>query len=602
MCSSCRCVAAATRGISTRANRSPRASRSPPISIRCARSWPGRTRSASPCTRSSRSGPIWNQATGPASPAHVFAQHGFTPSGPVAGRENWLTRARPGDATPTTALGGYRFGLDFWLDPGHPDAAAYTVDVIAHLVAAYEIDGLHLDALRYPDAIAAPGSTADAEPSVGYNDVSLERFRRRYDLAADALPAPTDGAWSDWRRTQVTALLGRITLASLAIRPSLVVSIGVAATGDAPVAATPGGEDADAAAWSASEPFRRAFQDWYRWSEDGLVDALVPLIYRTEHTTAGADAFGAWVRWARAHAGGRQLVVAVGAYLNAIEGTLREVRRATAPPTTAGDPPPADGVVLFSMGAHNAPVAGNPLAVSGPRDTPYRSFDDLASGLVIGRTTTGQALEIGGLAAVFATPTTLPIPAWKLTPATGHLRGTITIAGRDGTTAADGAGVALEWVTDNRRTPGGAVPPAPTIPAVAPADGGGVYGRLDLAPGRYRILVSPVGDGVYRSACTVTIAAGLVATEDLTVDPAKPAVATCVTPSRRSQRAVGFGGGPQPGGAAHAARIAVRGGTSRVSTRSPKTTPASSAGTSVVEARQVRQAAAEDDDVRDRGR
>ena len=475
-------------------------------------------------------GPIWNQATGPASPAHVFAQHGFTPSGPVPGRQNWLTRARPGDATPATALGGYRFGLDFWLDPGHPDAAAYTVDVITHLVGAYDIDGLLLDALRYPDAIAAPVGTGDPEPSVGYNDVSLERFRRRYALPADALPAPADGAWSDWRRAQVTALLGRITLASLAIRPSLVVSVGVAATGDAPVAATPDGTEAAATAWSASEPFRRAFQDWYRWSEDGLVDALVPLVYRTEHTMAGADAFVAWVRWARAHADGRQLVVAVGAYANAIEGTLRQVRRATAPATAADDPPAADGVVLFSMGAHNAPVAGNPLAVSGPRDTPYRSFDDLASGLLTGRTVSGQALEAGGPAGVFAPQTALPIPAWKLAPTTGHLRGTITVAGRDGALAADGAGVALEWVADDRRGPGGSVPPAPAVPIVAPADGGGVYGRFDLAPGRYRVLVSPIGDGVYRSTCTVTIAPGSVATLDLAVDSARPAVATCVTP------------------------------------------------------------------------
>jgi uncharacterized lipoprotein YddW (UPF0748 family) len=112
-------------------------------------------------------GPIWNQAIGPGSPAHVFAQHGFTPSGPIAGRQNWLTRARPGDVTPASALGGYRFGLDFWLDPGHPDAAAYTVDVITHLVEAYDLDGLHLDALRYPDAIAAPANPGEPEPSVG---------------------------------------------------------------------------------------------------------------------------------------------------------------------------------------------------------------------------------------------------------------------------------------------------------------------------------------------------------------------------------------------------------------------------------------------------
>jgi hypothetical protein len=186
--------------------------------------------------------------------------------------------------------------------------------------------------------------------------------------------------------------------------------------------------------------------------------------------------------------------------------------------------------VLFSMGAHNAPVAGNPLAVAGPRDTPYRSFDDLASGLLSGRTASGQSHEAGALPSVFAAPVSLPIPSWKIAPVTGHLRGTIAIAGRDGLAAADGAAVTLEWVADDRRGPGGAVPPVPAVPAVAPADGGGVYGGFDLAPGRYRVVVSPLGDGVYRRACTVTIVAGQVATLDLTVDPSKPAVAVCATP------------------------------------------------------------------------
>ena len=86
--------------------------------------------------------------------------------------------------------------------------------------------------------------------------------------------------------------------------------------------------------------------------------------------------------------------------------------------------------------------------------------------------------------------------------------------------------MALEWVSDDQRIPGGVSPPAPAVPAVAPADGGGVYGRFDLAPGRYRVLVSPIGDGVYRSTCAVTIVA--VATLDLTVDPSRPAVATCL--------------------------------------------------------------------------
>ena len=462
-------------------------------------------------------GAIWNQTTAPVNSLHVFNQHGFGPGGPLPGRANWLTRVRPADVPSGTPYGGYRFGSDFWLDPGHPDAAAYTVAVLTHLVTQYEIDGLHLDGLRYPDAAPGAGGV-DPGPSVGYNDVSLERFRRRAGLPTSVVPEPWDAAWSDWRREQVTLLLRRLTLAAVAARPSIVVSAGVAATGDAPV---PG--EADDVAWQATDAYRRAFQDWYAWAEGGLLDLLVPLVYRTEHTTAGAEAFGAWVQWARLHAAGRQLVIGLGAYLNAVEGTLRQVRRSTIV-SNVDARPAADGVVLFSMGAHNAPVADNPLAVSGPRDTPYRGFDDLASGLTSGRTTTGQALEASSLSPVFGQPAAVPVPESKLAPASGHLRGTITRA----SAPVDGAEVTLEPVLgDIRRAPGAAGASAAVASGLGRSDGGGAYGGLNLVPGRYTVIVAPPGDGQYRSACTVTIVAGAVASLDLSIDASRPAVASC---------------------------------------------------------------------------
>jgi uncharacterized lipoprotein YddW (UPF0748 family) len=464
-------------------------------------------------------GAIWNQATAPRHPAHVFNLHGFDAAGPLPGRTNWLTRTRPGDATPAAALGGYRFGLDFWIDPGHPDAAAYTVDVVTDLVARYPIDGLHLDALRYPELPAA--ASGEWTASVGYNDVSLERFRRLARLPADALPAPADEAWGAWRREQVTALLRRVTLASLAVRPAIVISAGLAATGDAP--ATTAATDDEG--WRATESYGRVFQDWYHWSEAQLIDVLMPLVYRAEHVPAAAEAFDAWVGWTRAHAAGRHVAVALGAYANSIEGTLRQTRRATAAPLEAALTPTADGVVIFSLGAHNAPVAGNPLAVSGPRDTPYRSFDDLAAGLLTSRSTSGQWLEVSTLPPLFARPVTLPIPAWKATPTTGHVRGTIVSAPNGD--PIDGAALVLEPEPATAGAMGRAVDGPPVATPLARSDGGGTFGALGIAPGRYRVLVTPPGGGQYRSACAITIDVGAVAAVALAIDPARPAVATC---------------------------------------------------------------------------
>ena len=163
----------------------------------------------------------------------------------------------------------------------------------------------------------------------------------------------------------------------------------------------------------------RVFQDWRAWAAEGIVDLLVPMVYRAEHTTAGADSFVDWVTWSRAQTSGRHLAIGIGSYLNAVEGTLRQVRRATEPTPDTLTP----GVVLFSMGAHNAPVPQNPLAVGDQRDTPYRGFDDLAAGLTTGRTTGGQLLELGTGRAVFATPAAPPAMPWKTAPTLGHLMG-----------------------------------------------------------------------------------------------------------------------------------------------------------------------------------
>src|SRR5688572_16361702 len=100
-------------------------------------------------------GAVWNKNPNfapsatlgpPTNPNHVFNLHGgYNPATQqiVPGPNNWLTRTLLPDGSGIT-FQGHRFGSDFWMDFGHPDAAAYSVDVLMHLVNNYAIDGLHL--------------------------------------------------------------------------------------------------------------------------------------------------------------------------------------------------------------------------------------------------------------------------------------------------------------------------------------------------------------------------------------------------------------------------------------------------------------------------
>ncbi len=466
-------------------------------------------------------GAVWNQATLPLNPEHVFNRHGFSPAGPLPGRENWLTRTLLPDGG-NTSYGGFRFGTDFWLDFGHPDAATYIVNVLTQLVATYDVDGLHLERVSYPDLTAPSGSAlafSAGGSSVGYNAVSLERFRRAYGLPADAVPGAEDPAWSDWRREQVTALVRRIYLSVMAVRPQVKVSAAVVATGDAP---------AGDASFSSSEPYWRVYQDWDGWLQQGLVDFVVPMIFRAEHAPGASESFLNWTLWMRQHQHQRFALAGLGLYLNSVEGTLRQLRRALESNATA----PSLGAVLYSVGAHNAPVSANPYAVPAGRDTPLRAYEDLAAGLTTGKTTAGQALEAGSTrAAPFAAATPAPVLPWKTSPQTGFLMGTIA--------RADGAPLDTAQITLERAPSGPNEPPIPPEMSVSftsvQTDGSGFYGFTTIPPDRYRLVITPRDASPVTSGCTITIAPGVLSRLDAALDP-RSSIAPCTLtgPDRRT--------------------------------------------------------------------
>jgi uncharacterized lipoprotein YddW (UPF0748 family) len=452
---------------------------------------------------------IWNRAPNlfpPESPEHVFNQHGgYDPvtNTITPGPDNWLTRTFIPDGTAGIALQGHRFGAEFYIDPGHPAAAAYTAAVLTHLVRSYEIDGLHLDRIRYPE-INVSGQTPSTGTSVGYNTTSIARFQRRYGIAADAPPPlQNDPLWNQWRRDQVTNLVRRIYLDASAIRPRIKISGAFIAFGSGPLTES---------GWLSAEAYWRVYQDWRAWTEEGIVDIAIPMIYQRDHLAAGRTAFDRWNDWVRNHQYGRSTMMGIGAFLNAVEGTLTQVRRALEPSALGNR---NIGVNLFSLATSNVAVAANPLSVPPGQDTGVRSFGDFASGLVTGRSSDGTTWfeNPAHPVPVFAWPAAIPDLPWKTDPQAGHLRGVV----RDESGAVVDAGaVAIARVAD------GTTPAAGRTSSAGATDGNGFYGAVDLAPGRFQVTITPVGLAAYASACTAGINAGQVTTLDITIDRTAP--------------------------------------------------------------------------------
>jgi uncharacterized lipoprotein YddW (UPF0748 family) len=205
-----------------------------------------------------------------------------------------------------------------YLDPGSPGAQAYTREVFLHLATAYDIDGLHLDFVRYPEG-----------GNWGYSASALAAY-------GQGSPDPADPAWSQWRRDQVTAFVRGLDKDLVAAKPHLKLSAALIPWGAGP---------ADAAGFAASRAYSEVFQDWRGWLETGIIDLAVVMNYDTAWSGLGSKWFDQWTEFEKDHQYGRRVLIGVGAYFNYPEDTLDQIRRALAPSARGNY---AAGVAIYS--------------------------------------------------------------------------------------------------------------------------------------------------------------------------------------------------------------------------------------------------------------
>jgi uncharacterized lipoprotein YddW (UPF0748 family) len=442
----------------------------------------------------------------PTNPNHIFNLHGgFDPVTRqiIPGPNNWLTRTLIPDSTGGVTFQGHRIGAEFWMEPGHPDAAAYTVDVLMHLVRNYDLDGLHLDRIRYPE-ISIAGQTPSTGTNIGYNETNVSRFQRHHGIAPGSPPpAQNNPLWNQWRRDQVSNLVRRIYLNTIALKPHMKISAALIAFGGGPTTE---------ASWNLAEAYWRVYQDWRAWTEEGILDIAMPMNYKRENLASGVTQFDQWNEWSKNHQYNRSALIGVGSFLNSIEGTLRQTRRALSPSTSGNN---GIGVTFFSMATSNIAVAANPHSIPVGLDTPARSFAEFSAGLTTGRSIDGNVLYEDPAtypAPIFGTMAAIPILPWKSSSERGHLMG---FAKRSDGTPFDTASVTIE----NLEVPG---------TRTSATDGGGFYGGVDLIPGQYLVRGELGGETLY--SCVVTVIAGEVANADLQLENIAPKTDTNISP------------------------------------------------------------------------
>jgi uncharacterized lipoprotein YddW (UPF0748 family) len=383
---------------------------------------------------------LWNLATPPSSPEHAFNQHG--PS--ATGADRWLNKR----------VDGAEFiGNNVYIDPANPAAVSYIVGAIQSIVREYDVDGINLDYIRYPDF-----NSSTAHSDWGYSEVSLARFRAA--TGRTDVPAAADPQFSDWRRAQITNLVRKIYLGMWEVDPQARLSMDAITYGFGPQSV--GG-------WEQTRTYAEVLQDWKGWLAAGFMDTVIAMNYKRNWVPEQAQMFSEWSEVIADWQGERQAVNGSALYLNSIEDTVAQV----------------DEVVASNAAGWSGYSYANPsnAHVDGPIE-----LRDAERAALTAALTTGEG-------APFAGPAVVPDMPWKADPSDGHVAGRLAV--RDGTPL-DHVQVAI------RPLAGG--------PAQAQrTDGDGWFGFVHVDPGWYVVRAELPAGVVGKPVTLVRVSNGEIA-------------------------------------------------------------------------------------------
>ena len=134
-----------------------------------------------------------------------------------------------------------------WMSPGIPGVRTHLARVAADITRRYEVDGIHLDFIRYPGL------------KWSHDTTSLRVF------GLD--PKTNRAAWDTFRRAQVTAAVKETHDSVVAVRAGAVMSAAV------------WGIYEDKWNWNSSRGYSQFFQDPRAWANAGTLDVANPMIY-----------------------------------------------------------------------------------------------------------------------------------------------------------------------------------------------------------------------------------------------------------------------------------------------------------------------------------
>ena len=197
--------------------------------------------------------PVWvTSSEGEAPPQDVTPEHLFWTLSHTYGWADW----RQWDEEGPMQLDDYPPVRYLYASPAVTLTVDHIVSVCQDIVTNYEVDGLHLDHIRY------------AGPEFSHDPISEARF-------AEAQILDPGLTWEDWQRAQVTALVGQIYEQVILTHQDVMLTAAVW-----PIYR-------DYWDWITNDSYDGYYQDSQGWMGAELIDGIAPMLYANLVSLAG---------------------------------------------------------------------------------------------------------------------------------------------------------------------------------------------------------------------------------------------------------------------------------------------------------------------------
>lgn len=187
---------------------------------------------------------------------------GANDGGPVkAKKPEWLLISRKGDNF--EYVGGYNAKF-YFANPALPEVRDFIMDIYLEIVKKYDIDGLQLDYIRYPDA-------KDGSNDFGYDEYTRSLFQKEYGVDPITV-MPGHELWTEWckfRANFINTFVYRVFNEIKAIKPKVEISADV---------------------WPdyVKGPTLK-MQEAKDWVTKGYIDTIIPMSYTLDSKATAAD-------------------------------------------------------------------------------------------------------------------------------------------------------------------------------------------------------------------------------------------------------------------------------------------------------------------------